>query len=103
MRLNINNYVVDNIGSKIIMNTKNKIDLGIVDHAAGEIYFDTSNKLPLRLGHYFTRDSSGHIIHIVNADHGLNLNNYKLNLDVSSPLKFENKKLTLGYTPYTIF
>ena len=100
MRLNINNYVDDNIGSKVIMNTNDKIYLDIVDQAAGEIYFDSNNHLKLRLGHYYTRDSSGNIIPIINTDHGLNLNNYKLNLDVSAPLKFENKKLTLGYTPY---
>ena len=100
MKLNINNYVDDNIGSKVIMNTNNKIDLDIVDQTAGEIYFDSNNKLTIRLGHYFTRDTSGHIIPIVNNDHGVNLNNYKLNLDVSAPLEFVNKKLTLGYTPY---
>ena len=100
MRLNINNYVDDNIGSKVIMNTNNKIDLDIVDQQAGEFFFNSNNKLTLRLGHYFTRDPSGHIIPIVNENHGLNLNNYKLNLDVSAPLEFVNKKLTLGYTPY---
>ena len=100
MKLNINNYVDDNTGSKVIMNTQNKIDLDIVDQQAGEIYFDSSNKLQIRLGHYFTRDSSGHILLVVNNDHGLNLKKYKLNLDVSAPLEFLNKKLTLGYTPY---
>ena len=100
MRLNINNYVDDNVGSKVVMNTNNKIDLDIVDQQAGEIYFDSSNHLTFRLGHYLTRDTSGHIIPIVNNDHGLNLNNYKLNLDVSPPLEFVNKKLTLDYTPY---
>ena len=50
MRLNINNYVDDNVGSKVIMNTNNKIDLDIVDQTAGEIYFDGNNKLTLRLG-----------------------------------------------------
>ena len=100
MKLNINNYVDDNIGSKVIMNTNNKIDLNIVDQTAGEIYFDNNNKLTIRLGNYFTRDSSGHIIPVVNNDHGLNLNNYKINLDVSAPLQFVNKKITLGYTPY---
>ena len=100
MKLNINNYVDDNIGSKVIMNTNNKIDLDIVDQTSGEIYFDSNNKLTLRLGHYFTRDTSGHIIPIVNNDHALNLNNYKINLDVSPPIQFVNKKLTLAYTPY---
>ena len=82
------------------MNTNNKIDLNIVHQQAGEVYFDSNNKLTLRLGHYFTRDSSGHIIPVVNNDHGLNLNNYKINLDVSPPIQFVNKKLTLAYTPY---
>ena len=100
MRLNNNNYVDDNIGSKVVMNTQNKIYLDIVDQTAGKIYFDSNNKLTIRLGHYFTRDSSGHIIPIVNNDHGLNLKNYKLNLDVIAPIEFVNKKLTLGYTSY---
>ena len=100
MKVNINNYVDDNIGSKVIMNTHNKIDLDIVDQTAGEKYFDSNNKLTVRLGHYFTRDTSGHIIPIVNEQHGLNLNNYKLNVDVSSPITFVNKKLTLNYDAY---
>ena len=100
MKININNYVDDNIGSKVVMNTNNKIDLDIVDQTAGEVYFDTNNKLTLRLGHYFQRDSSGHIIPVVNTTHGLNLNNYKMNLDVSPPLNYSNKKVTLDYTPY---
>ena len=100
MKININNYVDDNIGSKVVMNTNNKIDLDIVDQTAGEVYFDTNNKLTLRLGHYFQRDTSGHIIPIVNTSSGLNLNNYKLNLDVSEPMTFVNNKLTLAYTPY---
>ena len=100
LKLNINNYVDDNIGSKVVMNSQNKIDLDIVNHQAGEVYFDSNNHLTLCLGHYFTRDSSGHIIPIVNEDHGLNLNNYKLNLNVSAPIKFVNKKITLCYTPY---
>ena len=100
MKLNINNYVDDNVKSKVVMNSNNKIDLDIVDQTAGEVYFDINNKLTLRLGHYFQRDSSGHIIPIVNTTHGLNLNNYKLNLDVSAPMTFVNKKVTLDYTPY---
>ena len=100
MKINTNNYVDDNIGSRVIMNTQNKIDLDIVDQSAGEVYFDSNNKLTLRLGDYFTRDSSGHILPIVNTKHGLNLNNYKLNLDVSAPIEFVNKKLTLGYDAY---
>ena len=100
MKININNYVDDNIGSKVVMNTNNKIDIDIVDQTAGEVYFDTNNKLTLRLGHYFQRDTSGHIIPIVNMAHGLNLNNYKLNLDVFEAMTFVNNKLTLAYTPY---
>ena len=100
MKLNINNYVDDNIGSKVVMNTNNKIDLDIVDQSAGEVYFDSNNKLTLRLGNYFTHDSSGNIIPIVNNDHGINLNNYKFNLDVSPPMTFVNKKLTLDYNAY---
>ena len=100
MKLNINNFVDDNTGSLVIMNSNNKIDLDIVDQTAGEVYFDINNKLTLRLGHYFQRDSSGHIIPIVNTTHGLNLNNYKLNLDVSAPMTFVNKKLTLDYDAY---
>ena len=100
LRLNINNFVDDNISSKVVMNTNNKIDLDIVDQQAGEIYFETPNKLSIRPSCYFSRDSSGHLIPVVNNDHGLNLKNYKLNLDVSPPIEFVNKKLTLGYSPY---
>ena len=100
MRLNINNYVDDNVGSKVIMNTHNKIDLDIVDQQSGEIYFDSNNKLSLILGNYFSKDSSGHFFHHVNQHNGLNWNNYKLNLDVSFPLDFIKKKLTLSYNPY---
>ena len=83
MRLNINNCVDDNVGSKVIMNTNNKIDLDIVDQQAGSIYFDSNNKLTVRLGSFFSRDSLGHFFAHVNQDHGLNWNNYKLNLDIS--------------------
>ena len=100
MRLNINNYVDDNVGSKVIMNPQNKIDLDIVNQQSGEIYFEKPNELAIRPSPYFTRDSSGHLLPVVNNDHGLNLNNHKLNLDVSVPIEFVNKKLTLGYTPY---
>ena len=100
MKLNINNYVDDNIGSKVIMNTNNKIDLNIVNQQSGEIYFEKTNQLAIRPSPYFTRDSSGHLIPIVNNDHALNLNNHKLNLDVSAPLTFVNKKLTLDYDAY---
>ena len=82
------------------MDSNNKITVDIVDQQAGEIYFNSNNHLTLRLGNFFTHDSSRHIIPIVNNDHGLNLKNYKLNLDVSAPIEFMNKKLTLGYTPY---
>ena len=100
MKININNYVDDNIGSKVVMNTNNKIDLDIVNQQSGEIYFEKPNELAIRPSPYFTRDSSGHLLPVVNNDHGLNLNNYKLNLDVSPPLNYSNKKVTLDYTPY---
>ena len=100
MKLNINNYVDDNIGSKVIMNSSNKIDLDIVNQQSGEIYFEKPNELAIRPSPYFTRDSSGHLLPIVNNDHGLNLNNYKMNLDVLAPICFHNKKLTLDYDAY---
>ena len=100
MKLNINTNVDDNVGSKVVMNTQNKIDLDIVDQQAGTVFFNSSNLLDLRLGNFFSRDSSGHIFAHVNQDHGLNWNNFKLNLDVSPPLEFVNKKLTLSYNPY---
>ena len=100
MRLNINNYVDDNVGSKVIMNTNNKIDLDIVDQTACEVYVNSNNKLVLRFGNYLLKDSNGHFFAHVNQDHGLNWSNYKLNLDVSLPLEFVNKKLSLGYNPY---
>ena len=100
MRININNYVDDNVGSKVIMNTNNKIVLDIVNQQSGEIYFVKPNELAIRPSPYFTRDSSGHLIPVVNNDHGLNLNNHKLNLDVSPPMTFKNQKLTLDYDAY---
>ena len=100
LKLNINNYVDDNIGSKVVMNTNNKIDLNIVNQQSGEIYFKKSNELAIRPSPYFTRDSSGHLLPVVNNDHGLNLNNHKLNLDVSPPMTFKNQKLTLDYDAY---
>ena len=100
LKLNINNYIDDNIGSKIVMNTNNKVDLNIVNQQSGEIYFEKQNELAIRPSPYFTRDSSGHLLPVVNNDHGLNLNNHKLNLDVSPPLTFKNQKLTLDYDAY---
>ena len=100
LKLNINNYIDDNIGSKIVMNTNNKVDLNIVNQQSGEIYFEKPNELAIRPSPYFTRDSSGHLLPVVNNDHGLNLNNHKLNLDVSPPLTYVNKKLTLDYDAY---
>ena len=100
LKLNINNYIDDNIGSKIVMNTNNKVDLNIVNQQSGEIYFEKPNELAIRPSPYFTRDSSGHLLPVVNNDHGLNLNNHKLNLDVSPPLTFKNQKLTLDYDAY---
>ena len=100
LKININNYVDDNVGSKVIMNTQNKIDLDIVNQQSGEIYFEKPNELAIRPSPYFTRDSSGHLLPVVNNDHGLNLNNHKLNLDVSPPFTFKNQKLTLDYDTY---
>ena len=100
MKININNYVDDNVGSKVIMNTQNKIDLDIVNQQSGEIYFEKPNELAIRPSPYFSRDSSGHLLPVVNNDHGLNLNNHKLNLDVSPPLNYVNKKVTLDYDAY---
>ena len=100
LKLNINNYVDDNINSKVVMNTNNKIDLDIVNQQSGEIYFEKPNELAIRPSPYFSRDSSGHILPVVNNDHGLNLNNHKLNLDVSPPLNYVNKKVTLDYDAY---
>ena len=90
----------DNVVPKVIMNTNNKIDLDIEDQQAGQIYFVANNKLTLRLGDFFSKDRSGQLFAHVNEDHGLNWNNYKLNLDVSYPLAFVNKKLTLDYNAY---
>ena len=100
MRLNINNYVDDNVGSRVVMNAHNKIDVDIVNQSSGSVFFDSNNKLALRLGNFFSKDSIGHLFSHVNQDHGLNWNNYKLNLDVLPPLKFVNKKLALYYNPY---
>ena len=100
LKLNINNYIDDNIGSRVIMNTNNKVDINIVNQQSGEIYFVKPNELAIRPSPYFSRDSSGHLIPVVNNDHGLNLNNHKLNLDVSPPLIYVNKKVTLDYDTY---
>ena len=91
LRLNINNCVDKNVGSKVIMNTNNKIDLDIVDQAA-EVYFDSNNKLTLRLGDFFLKDSSGHFYPHVNENNGCNWQNYKLNLDIFPPLAFKKIK-----------
>ena len=64
------------------------------------IYVNSNNKLDLRLGGFFSKDSSGHFFAHVIENHGLNWNNFKLNLDVSVPLVFINKTLTLAYTQY---
>ena len=100
MKININNYVNDNIGSKVIMGTDNKITLDIVNQQSGEIYFVKPNELAIRPSPYFTRDSSGHILPIVNEDHGLNLDNHKLDIALLAPLTFVNKKITLSYDAY---
>ena len=52
------------------------------------------------LGDFFSKDSSGYFYPHVNENNGFYWQNYKLNLDVSAPLSFVNKKLTLSYSPY---
>ena len=100
MKLNINNYVNDQIGSKIVMGTDNKITTNITNDQSGTVYFNSSNKLDIRLGRFFSRDSSGHFFAHLN-ENGLNWNNFKISLNIFEPLLFNNdKKLTLGYTPY---
>ena len=100
MRLNINNYINDNIGSKIVMGTDNKVTTNITDDQSGSVYFNSSNKLDIRLGRFFNRDSSGHFFAHLN-EKGLNWDNFKISLNILEPLLFNNNnKLTLGYTPY---
>ena len=100
MRLNINNYINDNIGSKIVMGTDNKVTTNITDDQNGSVYFNSSNKLDIRLGRFFNRDSSGHFFAHLN-EKGLNWDNFKISLNISEPLSFNNNnKLTLSYTPY---
>ena len=100
MKININNYVDDNVGSKIVMTSNNKITTNITDDQSGTVYFNSSNKLDIRLGRFFSRDSSGHFFAHLN-ENGLNWDNFKISLNISKPLLFNNdKKLTLGYTPY---
>ena len=53
MKLNINNYVDDNVGSTIVMNTQNKISVNITHQQAGEVYLGENSKLKLRLGPFF--------------------------------------------------
>ena len=100
LKLNINNYINDQVGSKIIMGIDNKVTTNITDDQSGSVYFNSSNKLDIRLGRFFNRDSSGHFFAHLN-EKGLNWDNFKISLNISEPLLFNNdNKLTLGYTPY---
>ena len=100
LKLNINNYINDQIGSKIVMGIDNKVTTNITDDQSGSVYFNSSNKLDIRLGRFFNRDSSGHFFAHLN-EKGLNWDNFKISLNISEPLLFNNdNKLTLGYTPY---
>ena len=98
IKLNINNYVDDNVGSTIFMNTRNKILVNITDQTAGAIYLDSNNKL--RLGSLCYTDSLGHFYFRINENHALDYRDYKLNLNILLPLTFVNKNLTLSYNPY---
>ena len=100
LKLNINNYINDQIGSKIVMGIDNKVTTNITDDQSGSVYFNSSNKLDIRLGRFFNRDSSGHFFAHLN-EKGLNWDNFKISLNISEPLLFNNdNKLTLGYTQY---
>ena len=99
MKMNINKYLFDNTGT-IFMSPKNRLTVNITDQLAGEIYLDTNNKLKLWLGLLFFIDSSGRFYPRINYDHGLDWENFKLNLTIDSRLSFVNRKLTLSYDPY---
>ena len=100
LKLNINNYINDQVGSKIVMGIDNKVTTNITDDQSGSVYFNSSNKLDIRLGRFFNRDSSGHFFAHLN-EKGLYWDNFKISLNISEPLLFNNdNKLTLGYTPY---
>ena len=99
LKLNINNFVNDNIGSKVIMGTDNKITVDITDDQSSTVFFNSQNKLDIRLGRFFSRDSSGHFFAHLN-ENGLSWDNFKISLNIAEPLEFVNKKLTLRYTTY---
>ena len=86
----------------IIMNSNNKLSVNITDQMAGEVYLDINNQLRLRLGPLFFTDSSGHFHPRINYDHGLDWQNYKLNLNIKDPFSFINKKLTLAYMRFSL-
>ena len=100
MKINMNNYVVDNAGT-IIMDTNNKLSVNITDQTAGQIYLNNNNKLKLRLSPLYFTDSSGYFYPKINYDHAFDRQNYKLNLNIDSPLYFTtNKKLSLSNNQY---
>ena len=100
MKLNINNYVIDN-SSTIIMDTNNKLTVNITDQSAGQVYLDNQNHLKLRLSPFYFTDSSGYFYPKINYNHGFDWQNYQLNLNIDSPLYFTtNKKLGLSYNEY---
>ena len=100
MKLNINNYVIDN-ASTIIMDTNNKLTVNITDQSAGQVYLDNQNHLKLRLSPLYFTDSSGYFYPKINYNHGFDWQNYQLNLNIDSPLYFTtNKKLSLSYNEY---
>ena len=100
MKLNINNYVIDN-ASTIIMDTNNKLTVNITDQSAGQVYLDNQNHLKLRLSPLYFTDSSGYFYPKINYNHGFDWQNYQLNLNIDYPLYFTtNKKLSLSYNEY---
>ena len=99
MKMNMNNYGVDNVGT-IIMDTNNKLSVNITDQTAGQVYLE-NNKLKLRLSALYYTDTSGFFYPKINYGHGFDWENYKLNLNIDSPLYFTtNKKVSLSYNQY---
>ena len=99
MKMNMNNYVVDNAGT-IIMDQNNKLTVNITGQTAGQVYLD-NNILKLRLSPLYFSDSSGYFYPKINYDHAVDWQNYRLNLNIDSPLYFTtNKKLSLSYNQY---
>ena len=76
LKLNVNNYVVDNNGT-VIMDPQNKLTVNITNQQSGEIYLNQYGKLKLRLGPLLFTDSSGHFYPTINDNHGLDWENYK--------------------------